>query len=352
MAVRNTSIFAASSLLFGLFAAACGPGSNTPDSSGTSSAAGTGTSTSTGANTTSGSAGTGGGGFDPGGPSSTIEAAMGPISVLPGKENTQCVVVSLKNAEGAYVRRFRADLGEGSHHMIAYVANATQEDTTPKDCDSFAGVLQGEHPIFIAQQAHSDLVFPTDVDGTPVGFEIKPNQMVRIEMHYINVTTQPIDVTGKILLDTVPLSTKVTKSDLAFWGTSQINIPANGSFDTGVKFQKAIPGTSVFALTTHQHHLGKEMLVWHAKDKTDTSHQIADSTNWADPPLEIFSPALTFPGPNGEAGFAFECKWTNTTASTVSFGEGFNDEMCFLWHYYYPAQGFQFCLDFGCKTAQ
>ena len=27
----------------------------------------------------------------------------------------------------------------------------------------------------------------------------------------------------------------------------------------------------------------------------------------------------------------------------VSFGESFNDEMCFLWHYYYPSQGFQVC---------
>jgi hypothetical protein len=29
----------------------------------------------------------------------------------------------------------------------------------------------------------------------------------------------------------------------------------------------------------------------------------------------------------------------------VSFGEGFNQEMCFLWAYYYPDMGFEIGLD-------
>lgn len=356
MVVGRTSIFAVSSLLLTLFAAcSSNPPANpsgTGSTEGTGAGPATGANTSTGTNATSGSSGSGGDDFDAGATVKTIEAGMGPIAVQPGTENTQCVVVGLHNAEGAYVRRFRAELGEGSHHMIVYVSNATQEDPTPKDCNSFAGVIKGEHPIFIAQQAHADLEFPTDETGTPVGFEIKPSQMVRIEMHYIDATAAPIDVTGKIFLDTVPLSTKVTKSDLAFWGTQQIDIPPNQSFATGVKFQKALDGTKLFALTTHQHQLGTEMLVWYAKDKSDTSHQIADGKNWADPPLELFSPSLAFPGPNGETGLTFQCKWNNNTPNQVGFGEGFNDEMCFLWHYYYPSQGFHVCFDNFCKTAQ
>jgi hypothetical protein len=34
----------------------------------------------------------------------------------------------------------------------------------------------------------------------------------------------------------------------------------------------------------------------------------------------------------------------------VKFGEGFNDEMCFLVQYYYPSQGFHICLDSFCTT--
>ena len=81
--------------------------------------------------------------------------------------------------------------------------------------------------------------------------------------------------------------------------------------------------------------------------------QVADGKNWADPPLEILSPPLDFPTNGGNVfstkGLAYECKWNNTTPNTVTFGENFNDEMCFLWQYYFPSQGFQVCTDFGCK---
>jgi hypothetical protein len=36
----------------------------------------------------------------------------------------------------------------------------------------------------------------------------------------------------------------------------------------------------------------------------------------------------------------------------VKFGESFNDEMCFLWQYYYPSQGFQLCVDGFCKKVK
>ena len=48
-------------------------------------------------------------------------------------------------------------------------------------------------------------------------------------------------------------------------------------------------------------------------------------------------------------GLAFECKWNNTTPNTVMFGESFNDEMCFVWQYYYPSQGFALCVNGFCN---
>jgi hypothetical protein len=190
-----------------------------------------------------------------------------------------------------------------------------------------------------------------------VALEIEANQMVRLELHLINTGSAPIDVTGKLYVDTVPLATNVVKSDLAFWGTKQINIPANGAWDTGVKFQKALADTRTFALTTHQHQLGTRMRVWYAKDASDINGApVADGQNWSDPPLELFTPALKFPdsgdGKKSSMGLAFKCEWKNPTATDVHFGEGFNDEMCFLWQYYYPSKGFQLCVDGFCKSVQ
>lgn len=311
-------------------------------------------------NASSGPGGAGGSGAGPGSTSSTggsdtgitvttTARSMGPLTVQSGQENTQCVTVNLNNSEGAYVLRILADLSSGSHHMVVYTSDETVEDPEPKACLPFGGILTGEHPIFIAQQSHAEFPFPKDENGTPVGFEIQPHQMVKIEMHYINVTKFPLEVTGKVTFDIAPLGSKVTKSDLAFWGTTKINVPAQSAGDTGVLFQKALPGTKTFALTTHQHHLGTQMLVWYGESADDPNKMlVADAKDWADPTLEVFAKPLDFPE-GGDKGLAFQCKWNNTTPDPVTFGESFNDEMCFLWQYYYPSQGFHACLDGSCN---
>ncbi len=294
--------------------------------------------------TTSGT-GTGGSPFDAGAMVTSYTTGMGPIALAPGVEETNCTIINLGNAEGGWVRRFRADLSEGSHHMIVYTSSETTESPTPTPCQPFAGILSGDHPVFIAQQPTATLVFPDDENNVPVGFQIAANQMVKIEFHTINTTQTPLMVTGKAYLDTIPLSTTVTPSDLAFWGTEYIEIPPGpSSFDTGVLFQEALPDTHSFAVTTHQHSLGTEMKVWYGTGATDTSDLVADSTSWSNPPLVMLNPALDYPAGAGK-GLAFQCHWVqpNPTTAPVQFGESFYDEMCFLWHYYYPSQGFQLC---------
>jgi hypothetical protein len=187
--------------------------------------------------------------------------------------------------------------------------------------------------------------------------------MIRVEMHYINPQNMPLSISGKAMIDTIPPSANIVQSDIAFWGTQNLNgggnpasksIPANGTGDTGVHFQLARAGTKSFAVTTHQHHLGTRMRVWYG-DNADASMgtPIADSSSWTDPPLVKLDPPLDFPLDGSMTmstkGLAYECEYKNTTSKAVSWGESVNDEMCFLWHYYYPAKGLNFCLDLLCQ---
>ena len=69
---------------------------------------------------------------------------------------------------------------------------------------------------------------------------------------------------------------------------------------------------------------------------TGPNHRLRSS----DPPVSI-----------GEGdGLAYQCAWNNTTDKAVGFGEGFNEEMCFLWAYYYPSKGFDICFDNLCPN--
>lgn len=316
-------------------------GCSSPSTGGTSTSG----SSSSGSSTSSGGLGDAdGGAFDAGGAVTTYTTGMGPITLGPGEEETNCIVVHLGNAEGGYVRRFRADLGAGSHHMIVYESDDTTESPTPTPCVALAGILQGEHPVFIAQQPHAELLMPEDDNNVPVGFPLAANQMVKIEFHTINTTNAQLTVSGSAYLDTIPLSSTVTVSDLAFWGTEKFTIPPLASYSTEVLYQAGIPGTKSFALTTHQHHLGVQMQVWYGTGATDTSNRVANGIDWSNPPIDLYSPPLDFPS-DGSMGLAYQCTWNNTTTQPVSFGESFYDEMCFLWHYYYPAQGFQYCVN-------
>ena len=90
------------------------------------------------------------------------------------------------------------------------------------------------------------------------------------------------------------------------------------------------------------------MKVWYGAGATDpTNKVVADGTNWSNPPLVMLDPPLNYPTSGGK-GFSYQCTWNNPGTTEVKFGESFNDEMCFLWHYYYPSKGFQVCLDGKC----
>ena len=277
------------------FLVACSSGDATSTAGGSGSGgAGTGTGGSNAGPGSGGGSATGGGTpWDPGGTLTTYHAKFPNVSLPMGGENTQCITFRLDNASPVYVRRFHTTLTPGSHHMILYKSTATTEDTTPTDCQGLGGILTGDHPVFIAQQALADLELPTDTDANlPVALAMEAHQMVKLELHQFNTTASTIVVSGDIDLNTIPATTKVTEADLAFWGTQQINIPPHGEFDTGVHFQRGIPSTKSFAVTTHQHHLGTEMRVWFGTGTDANKTQpLADSHSWSDPPLVLLDAA-------------------------------------------------------------
>lgn len=277
-------------------------------------------------------------------PVTTFEVTTGPWAIDPGDEKTECIVLRMDNPEGAFIRRLRGRLGAGSHHMTLYKSVDTVERRTPYPCHAFEGAVKGDRPIFIAQQAETELSFPHDEEGTPIGYKIEPHQMVRIEMHYVNTSPETTSIESRIVLETVPLSTKVVETDIAFWTTFDIEIPPRSTHATEVKFTRGLEGSRSFALTTHQHHLASRMRVWHADSANDAEGRlVADNTDWADPPLDLFDPPLVF-GEGGKRGLAFQCEWRNPTPLTVRVGESVNDEMCLLWHYYYPSRGFHYVV--------
>jgi hypothetical protein len=285
----------------------------------------------------------------------TATGGIGPVHAPGGGEDTYCLHRRLDNATAGYVRKVRGKLTDGSHHMIVYVSEETEEDTAPVPCGGFDGIFVVEDgipgldskniPIFIAQQPYVELALPED-DGVPIGFRVEAHQMLRIELHWYNTAPDPVDVVGTVELDLLPEGKQeVIESSFGFWGTGAIDIPPNSEGDTGMLFQRALTDTKAFAVTTHQHQRGTRMQVFKGASHLDYDPTpLADNTDWAEPPLEMLDPPLFFDV--GE-GLAYRCQWSNPTNQSIGFGESVDDEMCFLWLYYYPSRGFDICVHFS-----
>ncbi|HEX4448565.1 MAG TPA: hypothetical protein VH044_17590 [Polyangiaceae bacterium] len=264
----------------------------------------------------------------------TVVQAIGPIALAPAQETTVCITVRLSNKTAVYVPRITVDLALGSHHLVTYRSMATTESPTPTACTAFQGILSGNAvPLMITEKLADELTFPQGV-----ALKIEENQMIELEAHYINTGSTTLQGSGKVRFDTVPITTdNVIESDLGFFGTSGI-ILGPGSGSVGPMFVAGLAGTHGFALTTHQHRLGTDFKIWFANSATDVNHApVADTTDWANPPLYRMNPEMDF---NGTNGLAYQCTWDNTTGQIVTFGESALQEMCFLWMYYYPSHGF------------
>ncbi len=279
---------------------------------------------------------------DAGDGTQSFTVQFGPIQVPPNTENTQCIVVPLGNVGSIHVGQIHDLLGTASHHMILYKVAAQATQATPFDCQPFQGALDPSagNPLIISQKKDDTLTLPQDV-----AFTLDPNQMVRLEMHYINANpTDTVTLVTTSTLTTIPDADYKYDASFLFIGDPEISIPAQSQYTTGSQYF-ALPSqydsSNFFAITGHEHHLGTEVQIWSATGSTDPGSLIYTSTSWSDPPVTTFSPALHIPS---GGGFKFQCNWDNTTSATVSFGESANDEMCFFWAYYWPSQGASVCF--------
>ena len=77
--------------------------------------------------------------------------------------------------------------------MIVYRVNDTVEQPTPFDCQPFTDTLDPNKgaPLMITQKKDELLTLPAGV-----AYTLQPNQMMRLEMHYINATIAAADVSA------------------------------------------------------------------------------------------------------------------------------------------------------------
>jgi hypothetical protein len=267
----------------------------------------------------------------------TYDVTTGPIMLAPGEERIACIDKKLPTTAAIDVVKISSEMTMGGHHLVFYKSGATAEATTPFTCQTFRDITNGTVPLYIAQKPTTELNFPK-----AVAYTMPAGQMVRVELHFLNTTSGPLPVTGTVHIADAVAGTITDHANLMFYGNLKINIPAQSTATVGPTFRKyASAAPKIFGLTGHTHQRGTSVTIEIASDATSAGTNVYTNTNWAEPPLTIFDPPLV---PTAGQGFRYTCTYNNPTTSPIAFGEGVNQEMCFLWAYYYPDMGFDIGL--------
>jgi hypothetical protein len=194
----------------------------------------------------------------------------------------------------------------------------------------------------ITQKEDDEVTLPDHV-----AYTLEANQMIKIELHYINTTDAPAPTNATINFYAADPATITDEAGVLFAGSLDIDIPAQSQatlhqFLTLPAADLDMSASKVFAITGHTHRLGTQVTVGTAASRTAAVTQVYAPApfSWSEPLTTTY--ATPFSVPAG-GGFDFQCDWTNTTNSTVKFGESANQEMCFFWVYYYPAQNPKVC---------
>jgi len=274
----------------------------------------------------------------------TYTLTWGPIMVDAGVEDTRCVTVHLDNTVPIKVHQFHNVLGAVSHHYIVYRVTGEPENADPIPCKPFTDTVDATKgsPLMISQTKDDTLTLP---DG--VAYSFAANQEIRLELHFINTTDQPQMLMATTTFTTMADADFQNEADFLFIGSPDIDILPGTTAEVSAYFPlpAEFAGSSVFAITGHEHQLGTGVKVWTATSASDPGTAVYDPPNftWSEPPTVQHDPPFQIP--NG-GGFKFTCTWDNTAPGAVEtkFGGGFNDEMCFFWTYYYPSHGAKVCV--------
>jgi hypothetical protein len=271
---------------------------------------------------------------------------FGPVTVPAGTERTQCVVKRIANPERLPVGQFHNVLSAASHHMILYRVSDAVEHREPYDCQPFTDTLAPDKgaPIMITQRSEETLALPRGV-----AYTLDPGQMIRIEVHYVNATPAPVEVSASATFHPVSSHLLTDEADLVFMGNTDIHLAPKTRSTIGptlLALPPALAGAHFFSFTGHTHRLGTDVKISVRRDANSSDQLVYDVPGWS-----YSEPATIFPDPpiqiDEGGGFRFSCEYDNESDKAVTFGESVEDEMCFFWGYYYPSKGARVCLHSG-----
>jgi len=270
--------------------------------------------------------GTGGGGpVTPPPPAGqmTVQINMTPFTINPGSEVFMCQ--NYDNPFGGKdvaIQRSESNMTPGSHHLHLFYG-ATDATRTVASCSGFEF-----HPLLHGAQT------PNAVSQYPAGMAAKLNGAtgVRLQVHYLNSTSNALSVQANVQLTTVDPST-VDKwvAQLYFNRVGLVVAPGpNVSVTTTCTIASSFGPIGLLGGVSHMHRRATHFVA-----STSTGVPLYETTQWDEPTPTAYNPPVAL---NPGDSISWTCTYNNDTGQYITFGDSAStNEMCIFTGRFYSS---------------
>jgi hypothetical protein len=265
--------------------------------------------------------------------------------VLPGTEAHTCeFIVTPTHADGFVVAASHV-YTPGSHHMILFRTDLTAippGGDQPVDCYASAAGGPMSHVrgiIYGAQTPTGQMTYPTGV-----GLPLAAGEVVLMQTHYLNASSQPLDARADLTLDVSDGTGITTHAGVLFFYDPFIDVPP-ASTTARAQMRCAIPSDiTLITAASHYHARGNDYAAYvDPPNAAVATTPFYTSKDW-DHPTTLGSPLSIAAG----SRVRFSCGYQNADPTKEYFQgqSAADDEMCTFFAIYYPEMGqdADFCM--------
>ena len=294
-------------------------------------------------------------------PTSGYQVAPAPFDVVAGTETQRCFFFAVPSDVPVFVNRFQLAQNTGSHHLNVFRVKTIKalsgvDGDSVVDGECFKSPNWSDWPLVVnSQESNPGQLNPDDpaanghVDWQlpdSVVYRFEPHELLMIQVHYVNATTQATPKRGKFLvnLHTIPAAANQQEVGTLFATNQSIKVcpgDTNKFFEASCKLSSATPVTLLGA-NGHFHSRGtKFTITTFDAAGTPAAAPFYTSAVWNDPPM-IYGLNLPVAA---NAGVRYHCEYSvpatacGDPANGCCFtfgGHVETQEHCNAFVYYYP----------------
>jgi len=269
----------------------------------------------------------------------TITLSLDSFSVPPGGEYYKCQ--DFPNTFGGNIAIIKSEskMTVGSHHLFVFrLSSGGFYGGTPNlgagntkgplvDCPSGGTEF---HPFVHAAQTPDQVVtYPAGI-----GQAFNSDETVRVMVHLLNTTTNPITASTSVDLVYVGADQVQQLAASVFLNALSVRVPP-GMSTQGFSYQLPMDA-NLLGASGHMHQRGVHFIATAALPD-GSKKDLYQTDTWSEPVPAAFDPAL--PLTSGTT-IKWACSYANSTGKTFRFGESAaTNEMCIFTGSYYPAPG-------------